>query len=168
LGWKIVHTPNKGGSPDLTAIRAADVYLLLMGSDIRAPIGLELLAARRSAKKPELLLKKNVPRTPAAQVFVREMKNLVDWQYFKDGAELRQKALQLMADHILNRPDYYHLQSAEYNNLRSWQEQLAKSKAIPQEEIRGGAGKSGMIFSIERYEPSEGVLLNDPKKTKHK
>lgn len=163
LGWKITHTPTKGGSPDLNAIRKADVHLLLMGSDIRAPLGSELLTSHRAGKKTELFLKKNLTRTPAARVFIREIETLAKWQYFENGAELRQKVLQLMADHILNRSNYYNLGPDEYQNLKSWREQLAKSKVVPQEEIKGGTGKNGMIFSIDRYEPSEGYLIDENK-----
>jgi hypothetical protein len=163
MGWKITHTPTKGGSPDLNAIREADVHLFLLGSDIRAPLGFELLTSNRSGKKPELFLKKNLARTPAALVFIREIKTLAEWRYFENGAELRYKVLQLMADHILNRVNYYDLGPDEYRNLKSWQEHLTKSKVEPQEEIKGGTGKNGMIFSIDRYEPSEGYLIDEDK-----
>jgi hypothetical protein len=42
LAWRIVQTPVADVDPlDLEALGSADLYFLVMGSDIRAPVGLE-------------------------------------------------------------------------------------------------------------------------------
>lgn len=41
LGWRVVQSPSGDEPADLNAAARADVHTLLLGSDIRAPIGLE-------------------------------------------------------------------------------------------------------------------------------
>ncbi|MEJ2264718.1 MAG: hypothetical protein P8X95_14840 [Anaerolineales bacterium] len=164
LGWRVEQTPHTDKSPDLEAIAHADVHLLLLGGDIRAPVGLELLVARRAGNKPVFLMKKDAMHTPAAEVFRREISKRETWQTFKDISDLRYQVLDLLAGHLLDQATRYALRSAEYENLKSWHEELEKSKKEPVEETRGGAGESGIIISTERYVPSEGVLIEKPKK----
>ena len=66
LAWRIVQTPLHGDPPDMQAVAQADLYLLLLGGDIRAPVGLEWQVARRAGRTPVLFLKQGAPRTPAA------------------------------------------------------------------------------------------------------
>jgi len=59
LGWAIKRTPKRGEPlrPALEAVEACDFYVLLLATDIRAPVGLELYAARRAGKDPLAFLK---------------------------------------------------------------------------------------------------------------
>ena len=50
LSWRIVQTPIRAEIPDLEALPAADLYFLIMGGDIRAPVGLEWLTAERAQR----------------------------------------------------------------------------------------------------------------------
>ena len=50
LGWRIVQSPGGDEPADLETVAQADVHLLLLGSDIRAPIGQEWIAARRAGQ----------------------------------------------------------------------------------------------------------------------
>ena len=167
LGWRVEQTPHGEKPPDLEAVAHADVHLLLLGGDIRAPVGLELLAARGSGHTPVFLMKKDAMHTPAAEVFRREISKRETWQTFRDISELRYQVLDLLAGHLLDQAPRYALRPAEYENLKSWREVLEKAKKEPLEETRGGAGESGIIISTERYVPSEGVLIEKPKQ-KHK
>jgi hypothetical protein len=159
LGWRVEQTPHGEKPPDLEAVAHADIHLLLLGSDIRAPVGLELLAARRSGRRPVFLMKKETMHTPAAEVFRREISKRETWQTFKGISELRYQVLDLLAEHLLDQAPRYALRPAEYENLKSWHEELEKARKKPVEETRGGAGESGIIISTERYIPSEGVLI---------
>jgi hypothetical protein len=162
LGWRIVQSPIRGEPVDLELITRADLHLVLLGGDIRAPIGLEWLTARRAGRSPALFLKKEIPRTPAAQSFLRYVEGRSHWQLFKDLPDLRDQALKLISNHILGKADYYSLSSAEYERLQDWVGQLEESKAEVEQEPRGVTGESSVIFSPERYMPSEGVLLEEP------
>ena len=50
LGWRIVQSPLRDDPVDLVAVVEADVHLVIMGGDIRAPIGREWMAARRAGR----------------------------------------------------------------------------------------------------------------------
>lgn len=165
LGWRIVQSPIRGEPVDLELVTRADLHLVLLGGDIRAPIGLEWLTARRSGRSPALFLKKEIPRTPAAQSFMRYVEGQSNWQSFKDLPDLRDQALRLISSHLLARADYYSISSAEYERLQDWIEQIEAQQREMSVEPRGVTGESSVIFSPERYMPSEGVLLEEPKES---
>ena len=73
LGWRIIQSPYKGEPVNPDAVTAADVHLLLLGSDIRAPIRLEWLYSRRFGRLPVLFLKQDIQRTMAAQNFMHHI-----------------------------------------------------------------------------------------------
>lgn len=163
LGWRIVQSPIRGEPVDLELVARADLHLVLLGGDIRAPIGLEWLTARRAGRSPALFLKQEIPRTPAAQSFMRYVEGQSLWQSFKDLADLRDQVLKLISSHILGKADYYSLSSAEYERLQEWIKQLEEPHEEVEQEPRGVTGESSVILSPERYMPSEGVLLEEPK-----
>jgi hypothetical protein len=66
LGWHIRQSPSRGESPDLEAVTHVDLHLLLLGSDIRAPFGLEWFVSRRAERRPVLFLMEGTLRTTAA------------------------------------------------------------------------------------------------------
>lgn len=162
LGWRVVQTPRADEPLDLAATAQADIHLLLLGSDIRAPVGLEWMAARRAGRSTTLFLKRGASRTPAAQAFVHEVERQATWRLFEDAADLRRQVLMLLAGHLLSRAEYYALRPAELKSLRAWREQLEGAEQRPPDETRGGAGASGVILSPERFTPSEGVLIRPP------
>lgn len=162
LGWRVVQTPLADERLDLAAAAAADVHFLLVGSDIRAPVGLEWIAARRAGRSPVLFLKKDTSRTPAARAFVHELERKASWRLFKDATDLRRQVLVLLADHLLAHADYFVLRPAELEALRAWRDGLETAEQRLPDETRGGAGASAVILSPERFIPSEGVLVRPP------
>jgi hypothetical protein len=161
LGWRVVHSPARDDPVDLGAVAQADVHLVLLGSDIRAPVGLEWALARRAGRRPDLFLKQNVLRTAAAEEFVCHAGQFGAWQPFKDGAELRVYAFRLIAAHILDQANRFLLSPEEQARLQAWRADLAKAGARREQETRGGAGASAVVFSRERYVPSDGTLIED-------
>jgi hypothetical protein len=159
LGWQIVQSPLRDEPADLDAVARAGVHLLLLGSDIRAPIGQEWIAARRAGHRPFLFLKQAILRTPAAYDFVRFVEEQAAWQSFRDGADLRRQVLRLLAGHLLQHAGHYALSPAELVRLESWRAGLQAEVPAGEQELRGGTGESGIVLSPERYVPSEGILL---------
>jgi hypothetical protein len=159
LGWRIVQSPLRDEPADLGAVASASVHLLLLGGDIRAPIGQEWIAARRAGRRPALFLKQGILRTPAASNFIRYVEQQAAWQPFKDGPDLRRQVLRLLADHLLQHAGHYALSPAELARLEAWRAGLQAEASAIDEGLRGGAGESGVVFSPERYVPSEGILL---------
>lgn len=157
LAWRIAQSPRRNEPSDLAAILEADVHMLLLGGDIRAPIGFEWIVARRALRRPVPFLKQGIQRTPAALNFERFLAAQAVWQPFKDISDLRLKALKVLTEHILNRASAYAMSPPEIERLQVWQSELSNSEVT--EEVRGGAGESSLIFSRERYVPSNGILL---------
>ena len=159
LGWRIVQSPGGDEPVDLDAVSRAHLHLLLLASDIRAPVGLEWLAARRAGRQPTLLLKQAVLRTPAAHEFVRYVGGQARWQPFKDGPDLRVQVLRLLAGHILEQAGYYALSPLELSRLQAWQPEVDVSASPAGRETAVGTGESGVVLSPERYVPTDGVLI---------
>ena len=159
LGWRVVQSPPGDEPADLDAAADADVHILLLGSDIRAPIGREWVAARRAGRQPLPFLKQGVLQTPAAQSFQRFIEEQVAWRPFRGASELRRQVLKLLADHILIRAHYYALSPPELTGLQAWRSEIERPGHSVDEATQGGAATSGVVLSPQRYVPSEGVLV---------
>jgi hypothetical protein len=162
LTWRIELSPRANDPVDQQAIAQAELHLLLLGSDIRAPIGLEWLVARRYGRSPVPLLQEGVSRTMAAEDFRRFIERQAEWRSFAGHAQLRQHVQRLLGRMILDRTAAYGLSADEVVQLQNWLEAIDEAPG-PDQEPLGGAGDSSLIFSKERYEPSSGVLLRPGK-----
>jgi hypothetical protein len=160
LGWHIVQSPLRDEPVDLNAVAHAGVHLLVLGADIRAPVGQEWMAARRAGRRPSLFLKQGILRTPAADDFVRFAAKQATWQPFKDGPDLRRQVLRLLGGHLLQHAGRYVLSPTELARLESWRAGLQRETPGGEQELHGGTGESGVVLSPERYIPSEGILLH--------
>lgn len=158
VGWEITHTPRNDRPVDPQTVAAADVHLLLVGIDIRAPVGREWFAARRAGRSPALFLKRDVARTMAAQDFVRHLQSQSIWKPFQDAMELRRNVLILLGDHLAQRAGELALTPTERERLTEFRSGLGTSDS-GEEGPRHGAGESGVILSRDRYEPSSGTLI---------
>ena len=72
VGWEVSYTPPAADptAADPHSAARAHVYVLALGEDIRAPMGVEWDSARRAGVKAVALLHEG-PRTPAAQAFLK-------------------------------------------------------------------------------------------------
>lgn len=163
LGWRIYQSPLKGGLLNQEALLKADIHLLLIGSDIRAPIGYEWVLARKGGRETVLFRKTGIPVTPAGERFIREINEVATWNKFEDSASLRLEILKLIADHIIENAIHFALRADEYQGLIAWREGLDREKPGPVQEKTGGAGDSSVILSTERYIPKEGKLIRAKK-----
>lgn len=162
LTWRIEQSPRANQPLDQAAIAQADLHLLLLGSDIRAPIGLEWLAARRFGRMPLTLLKQGASRTLAAEDFRRFIERQRPWRPFASPADLKRQVQRLLGQKILDRAVSYGLSSDEIVGLQGWLVELDETPESDA-ELPGGAGDSSFIFSKERFEPSSGILLRSGK-----
>jgi hypothetical protein len=162
LGWRIIQTPVADEPLDLQAAAQADLHLLILGGDIRAPVGAEWLAAQRAGRMPTLFLKHSA-HTPAALFFIRDLERYAAWRPFDDAADLRRQVLALLVEHILNHAIHYQLNPDEFEKLRTWRKQLETPDKQPVDKTRGGAGASSVILSPERVISSGGKLVGQAK-----
>lgn len=158
LTWHIEQSPRANDPIDLQAIAQADLHLLLLGSDIRAPIGLEWLAAQRFGRSPLTLIREGASRTLAADDFRRFVERQQPWEPFSSPAQLQRRVQRLLGRRVLDQAVTYGLPPDEMVGLEAWLAALQETQqtgATP----AGGAGDSSVIFSKDRYEPSSGILL---------
>jgi len=156
LAWRIMQTPIGEEPLDLETLAAADLYLLVMGGDIRAPVGLEWHTAQRSHRPGRAFLKRGIARTPAGQVFVGQQNR--PWQPFHDAADLSRQVRRLLVEHLLEHALRYQLTPAEFEQLTHLQE---KADVAEPSGSGGEAGRSAVILSRERFTPSGGVIVDD-------
>ena len=162
LGWRIVQSPLRHEPLDPAALAGADVHLLLVAGDIRAPIGLEWDIARRAGRQPLPFLKQGIPRTPAAQAFVSRIAGLAAWRPFSTDADLKRSVLKLLADTILARVPELGLSLPELEHLQAWRDRLEVASSDSGVELPGGAGESSIILSEKQIASSGGVLIRPP------
>ena len=156
LGWAIGRTPRRG-EPQFVAwdeVTAADLYVLLLGSDIRAPVGAELWAARRAGMRVLAFLK-DVRRTQAAGAFARDAG--VDWVEYKTASRAAQRVQIALVEEVLAQG----LQPIEQEALRDFLKKLrAGELEVLAPEREGGAGGGGVILVPGKDLPPGGVLLS--------
>ena len=162
LGWRITQTPIGDEPLALQAAAQADLHLLILGGDIRAPVGAEWLAAQRAGHTPTLFLKDSA-HTLAARFFIRDLEHYAAWRPFNDATDLRRQVLVLLVEHILDHAIHYQINPDEFEKLRAWRKRLETPDKKPVDKTRGGAGASSVILSPERFIPSEGKLVSEIK-----
>jgi len=166
LGWVIRYTPGMGEPPRgaLEAVAACQFYVLLMGSDIRAPVGAELQVARKRSKQVLAALK-DIPRTPAAQVFIKDVS--LDWQRFHNQSELGFLLRHALAEQLLENAVVYGISPVDWETLSALLAELkhGETPESEQDEMtprRRGAGSDAVIVAPSRDLPSDGVFMEPP------
>ncbi|MDQ7029512.1 MAG: hypothetical protein Q9O62_06915 [Ardenticatenia bacterium] len=159
LVWQIVQSPLGETPLNRDALQKAALYVLVMGSDIRAPVGLEWHVARRAGRPVVAFLKRGVSRTPAGQVFVQDAR--VHWQPFATPADLSAQVQRVLAEHLVRQANRYGLTPEEVGRLKAYigAEDTSSSAQV---ETDRSAGRSAVVLSQERFLPSEGVVLEAP------
>jgi hypothetical protein len=155
LTWQVIQTPLGQERLDLSWLDRAELHILVMGGDIRAPVGLELYAAREAGCPTIAFIKRNIVRTTAGDIFSRDSR--LSWQPFTGSTDLSRQVQQRLSDHLLSRALHFSLTLAEIEQL----ETLRQQKSGPASETSTGteAGHSALILSTERYTPREGVIV---------
>ena len=156
LAWHIVQTPTGAEPVDRESLLAADLYFLVMGADIRAPVGLELHVAQQANRPVVAFLRRGAAYTPAGEVFVRQAQ--LQWRSFGNAVDLSQQVQRIIIEHLLRYAIQYALTPVEMQQLESLLTINQPKKQTIEEE---GAGHSAVLLSPERYRPSEGVIVDD-------
>ena len=159
LTWRIELSPRRNDPVDRQAIAQADLHLMLLGGDIRAPVGLEWMVAQHFGRHPLPFLKAGVNRTMAAEDFLRFVELRANWLPFATNVDLQRQVLQALGERLLERAADFVLTPEEIEGLLHWQNELGKVSVPAEGDVLGGAGESSLVFSKERYEISAGILL---------
>jgi hypothetical protein len=139
IGWTIKRTP------DVDAVPECHLFVLLLGSDIWAPVGLELWWARRT-EKPILAYRADAVHTPAGQAFLQD-NLLLDWRRYVDLPALRRAFLRDVGHFLLAHPDRYGLTVIESEMLRSFMVRLEQLAPSPVAADPKGAAGGGVILA---------------------
>ena len=162
LGWQINFSPLGEKILLEKAIIEANLHMLVLGSDIRAPIGYEWHLSRNLNRKPKLFLKNGIARTPAAVDFQRSLSKFTKWQTFQSLSDLRVAALSYISQFILDRAHYFDLGTNERDHLSDFLEQLDETDTDEIDLSKGVAGENSVILSRDRFIPKDGVLIQPP------
>ena len=134
VGWVIKRTPN------IDAVAESHLYLLLMGPDIVAPVGLELWWARRT-EKPLFAYRLDQARTPAGQVFIQENTDL-DWRRGADLLALQRAVLVDLSRYLLAYAERYGITVAEIQRLHHYRAELERAAEAARQARPDGSRKS--------------------------
>jgi hypothetical protein len=166
LGWVIKYTPGRGEplAPALEAVTDSHFYVLLLGRDIRAPVGSELHIARKSGKMVLAFLN-DVSRTPAAHVFVRD--SSVEWTRFRGADELEPLLQKALVEQILEEAQTYGISPIDWETLSALLADLEGREGPEREgeEVASGyrgAGTGAVIVAPGKDLPPGGVLVEKP------
>lgn len=161
LAWQINFSPIGEKKVDEKLIHESDLHILILGTDIRAPIGFEWYLSRKLGRRPAFFRKMGIPRTPAAGNFIRSLSNYSNWLTFDNFADLRFQALNHIGKTILTQTAYFNLKKEEFKSLSSFIDELEDKKIDQLSGIDGGAGEDSVILSRERFTPKGGVLIQE-------
>ncbi len=155
LGWEIKRTPLPGQPQpaDLESVRRCDLFLLLMGEDIVAPVGMELDMAQRSRRAIVPLLRKG-RTTPAAAAFLRAVH--LEWQTFATAEEAAKLARVALIDALIEHVAEFELPPHEWQALEALRRADVGEASASE---MGGAGGGGIILGPEDA-AAGGVLVS--------
>jgi len=144
IGTQIKHTPRWGEDEGeaLAFLQGCDLYVLVLGADFAAPMGLEWRTALGAAT-PALAYRRRVLHSPSAEKLRREW--AVAWTEFDSPQELKAHATQALARMLLDRGEEFGLHLEDVEGLVELvQREEAETPAEP--DRRRGAGRDAVIL----------------------
>lgn len=144
--WVIKRTPGRGepGNPDLVALKASRFYLILLGMDITAPMGVEWDAAQKTGAAVFAYRKVSVPASPAASFFIG--RSGIAWEPYRTPQEFIRHFERALISRLIEGTPGYGLELTDIEELAARLRALEKEEARPEGEERRGAGRGGVIF----------------------
>jgi hypothetical protein len=145
--WTIKRTPapHEHANPDLATLRRSHFYLILLGSDIVAPIGVEWMAAREAQITLFAFRRVGTVPTPAAAFFAHNAG--VTWERYTTPQEFIRRFERALITQLVQGTPGYGLHLAEIESLAARLKEL-EQEDTPSEtsEERRGAGRGGVIL----------------------
>lgn len=160
IGWMIKRTP------DFESVPECHLYVIVLGRDIVAPVGLELWWARRT-EKPIMGYLATGTRTPAGLVFQQE-NALLNWAPFKNLSGLRRLFLTDIARFLLAHGERYGVTVVETETLKALIRVLGEAASTEEEKAPAihpnlrGAGGGGVILAPGKDVPRGARIIDEP------
>ena len=147
IGTKIKHTPRPGDDEGeaLAFLETCDLFLLVLGTDFAAPMGLEWMGAS-AIGKPVLAYRKRVLHSASAGKMLRESD--LAWSEFDTAQELKAHATRALAQVLLDRGEEFGLHLEDVEGLMALVEG-EEEEAEEEPDLRRGAGRGGVILGRE-------------------
>jgi hypothetical protein len=146
--WVIRRTPSSREpvNPDLVALRASQFYLMLLGTDLVAPMGVEWMAAREAglavfAFRPVARL-----ASPAAAYLGKSAG--VEWRSYRSAQEFARAFEQDLITRLVEGTPGYGLELADIEELGQRLRALREGHETPAADERRGAGRGGVILPL--------------------
>ena len=148
IRWTIKRTPRgyEHVNPDLSALRNSHFYLILLGMDIKAPIGVEWEAAREAHLAVLAFRKSKVIPSPAGAFFAHNTR--ISWQLYETPRDFVQKLERALVTRLIEGTPGYGLGIGDIEELAARLEALKEgpSQEESESEERRGAGRGGIIL----------------------
>ncbi|MGI6368346.1 MAG: hypothetical protein ACOX2L_08350 [Anaerolineae bacterium] len=142
--WQIKRTPAATDKVDVDwgALAAADFYVLLVGSDITAPIGVESRAAAQRAIPTFAYRNSEAVPSPALVAFVRQTP--IDWTPYGNPQAFATDFHKRIIHKLIDGTPGYGLPLEEIQSLAAM---LSEQQEVSTEsDDRRGAGRGGVIL----------------------
>ena len=147
--WVIKRTPGpfEDGTPDRQALQTSSFYLILLGMDIYAPMGVEWQLAQGSGAFVMAYRNSNALPSPAAAHFAHNT-GLV-WDYYATAEELTVKFERRLVEQLISGTPGYGLELEDIEALLTLRKQIQERDGNPEEtsDDRRGAGYGGVILA---------------------
>ncbi len=144
--WTIKRTPtaHEDGNPDLEALSHSQFYLILMGSDIVAPVGVEWMAARKAGMMLFAYHNAAAAITPAGSVFMRDAG--ITWEDYKTPQEFINSLEHALIAELLRGTPGYGLHLGDIEELSARLKKLDEGEQRQEGDERRGASRGGVIL----------------------
>ncbi|MFO7918339.1 MAG: hypothetical protein R6V13_09685 [Anaerolineae bacterium] len=146
--WTIKRTPrpHEDQHVDVEALCQSQFYLIVLGSDIVAPMGIEWRVAQENNVKTFAFRNVETGFTPAAIFFSRHVGTF--WQDYQTPGEFIQAFERSLITELIEGTPGYGLDMEDIQILSARLEAL-EEKEKEEEDERRGAGRGGVILSTD-------------------
>ena len=147
--WSIKRTPSRRErqNPDVEGLRASQFYLILLGMDITAPVGVEWLAARNADLTTFAFRKVDRTPSPAAAFFARD--SGISWVLYQTPQEFIRRFERALIGQLIGGTPGYGLELADIEELSERLRAGEREMEKPDGEERRGAGSGGVILPAD-------------------
>lgn len=150
MEWVIKRTPGpfEHSNPDMEALSSSQFYVILLGTDITAPIGVELRAALGLGLSVLAYRDTTAVVTPAAAVFARQ--SSLAWRGYESPQDFGRQFEGALITQLIEGTPGYGLDLSEIGELSARLRALEDDTEGPETEDRRGAGRGGVILASMR------------------
>lgn len=147
--WTIKRTPRPHGDQhiDVEALRRSQFYLIVLGSDIVAPMGIEWRMAQEDNIRTFAFRNVGTGFTPAAIFFSRHVGT--SWHDYNTPSEFIRAFERSLITALIEGTPGYGLDMNDIQILSARLEALEEEKEEESEDERRGAGRGGVILSTD-------------------